>query len=123
MLADKNADKYGFKLNTGILAWASLSRLQNKRREMYSQAQSHLGKSKRKEQSRTRVARSKMITTAIPMFAEKGFDATSISDIEVAAGVKRGMLVYHFKSKKSSGRLPLIVSLLSPTKKKTIQPQ
>ena len=101
ILADRNTDKYGLKLDTGMLTWASLSRLQNKRREMYSQAQSHLGNPKRKEQSRTRLAKAKMIATATPMFAEKGYDATTISEIEINANVKRGMLVYHFKTKKN----------------------
>ena len=105
IFADRNLDKYGFKLNAGILAWTSLSRLQNQRREMYSQhqsqSQSHPGKSKRKEQSRTRLAKAKMISVATPMFAEKGYGATSISEIEIKANVKRGMLVYHFKTKRN----------------------
>jgi TetR/AcrR family transcriptional regulator len=68
---------------------------------MYSQAQHHPGKSKRKEQSRTRLAKAKMISVATPMFAEKGYGATSISEIEIKANVKRGMLVYHFKTKRN----------------------
>jgi AcrR family transcriptional regulator len=68
---------------------------------MYSQPQSYLGKSKRKEQSRTRLAKARMIKAATPMFAEKGYDATSVSEIEIKANVKRGMLVYHFKTKKN----------------------
>jgi TetR/AcrR family transcriptional regulator len=35
------------------------------------------------------------------MFAEKGYGATSISEIEIKANVKRGMLVYHFKTKRN----------------------
>ena len=68
---------------------------------MYSQAQYHPIKSKRKEQSRTRLAKAKMISVATPMFAEKGYSATSISEIEIKANVKRGMLVYHFKTKRN----------------------
>jgi len=68
---------------------------------MYSQAQHHPGKSKRKEQSRTRLAKAKIIKVATPMFAEKGYGATSISEIEIKANVKRGMLVYHFKTKRN----------------------
>ena len=67
---------------------------------MYSQAQHRPGKPKRKEQSRTRLAKAKMISVATPMFAEKGYGATSISEIEIKANVKRGMLVYHFKTKR-----------------------
>ena len=68
---------------------------------MYSQAQHHPGEPKRKEQSRTRLAKAKMISVATPMFAEKGYGATSISEIEIKANVKRGMLVYHFKTKRN----------------------
>ena len=67
---------------------------------MYSQAQHHPGKPKRKEQSRTRLAKARMIRVATPMFAEKGYGATSVSEIEIKANVKRGMLVYHFKTKR-----------------------
>ncbi len=68
---------------------------------MYSQAQHHPGEPKRKEQSRTRLAKAKMIRVATPMFAEKGYGATSVSEIEIKANVKRGMLVYHFKTKRN----------------------
>ena len=67
---------------------------------MYSQAQHHPGKPKRKEQSRTRLAKARMIRVATAMFAEKGYGATSVSKIEIKANVKRGMLVYHFKTKR-----------------------
>ena len=68
---------------------------------MYSQAQHHPGKPKRKEQSRTRLAKARMIRVATAMFAEKGYGATSVSEIEIKANVKRGMLVYHFKTKRN----------------------
>lgn len=60
------------------------------------------GKSKntRRPQARTEKARSSMISVATSMFAENGYDATAIRDVEVKAGVKRGMLIYHFGSKK-----------------------
>lgn len=54
----------------------------------------------RRVQERTEVARSKLINAGVPLFAEKGFDAVSIRDIEIASGVKRGMLIYHFDNKK-----------------------
>ena len=54
----------------------------------------------RRIQERTEVARSKLINAGVPLFAEKGFDAVSIRDIEIASGVKRGMLIYHFDNKK-----------------------
>ena len=68
---------------------------------MYSQAQYNPGMSKRKEQSRTRLAKAKIIRAATPMFTEKGYGATSVSEIEIKANVKRGMLVYHFKTKRN----------------------
>ena len=56
---------------------------------------------KRRIQERTEVARASIIAAATPMFAEQGFDAISVRDIEIAAKVKRGMLSYHFESKDS----------------------
>ena len=53
----------------------------------------------RRTQARTELARASMISAATPMFAENGFTATSVREIEVAADVKRGMLVYHFGDK------------------------
>ena len=55
----------------------------------------------RRVQERTEVARSKLINAGVPLFAEKGFGAVSIRDIEIASGVKRGMLIYHFDNKKN----------------------
>ena len=57
-------------------------------------------KQTRRPQARTEKARSSMISVATSMFAEKGYHATAIRDIEIKAGVKRGMLIYHFGSKK-----------------------
>lgn len=54
---------------------------------------------KRRTQKRAEIARSNIIQAAIPMFAEQGFDAISVSNIETAANVKRGILAYHFGSK------------------------
>jgi AcrR family transcriptional regulator len=68
---------------------------------MYSQAQTHPDKSKRKEQFRTRLAKANIISAATPLFAEKGYGATTTSEIEINANVKRGMLVYHFRTKKN----------------------
>ncbi|MDG1749087.1 MAG: helix-turn-helix domain containing protein, partial [Porticoccaceae bacterium] len=57
-------------------------------------------KQSRRPQARTEKARSSMISVATSMFAEKGYDATAIRDVEIKAGVQRGMLIYHFGSKK-----------------------
>jgi len=57
-------------------------------------------KKTRRPQARTEKARSNMISVATSMFAEKGYHATAIRDVEIKAGVQRGMLIYHFGSKK-----------------------
>jgi AcrR family transcriptional regulator len=53
----------------------------------------------KKTQVRTELARAKMVAAAIPMFSQNGYGATSVREIEIAAAVKRGMLVYHFGTK------------------------
>jgi TetR/AcrR family transcriptional regulator len=75
-------------------------------------------KVRRRVQERTEIARSKLIEAATPMFAEQGFDAISVRDIENAAGVKRGGLSYHFGTKDELWREatnalfnPLIIAL------------
>ncbi len=55
----------------------------------------------RRTQERTEIARANLMQAATPMFAEQGFDAVSVRDIEIAADVKRGMLAYHFGDKES----------------------
>ena len=41
----------------------------------------------------------KILQVAEELFAEKGFDATSIEKIAKAAGVNKGLIYYHFKDK------------------------
>lgn len=41
----------------------------------------------------------KIFETAIKLFAEKGYDATSIEEITSVVGVAKGTLYYHFSSK------------------------
>ena len=55
----------------------------------------------RRTQARTEFARASMIRAATPMFAEIGFAATRVRDVEIASKVKRGMLVYHFGNKEN----------------------
>ncbi|WP_319586273.1 TetR/AcrR family transcriptional regulator [uncultured Desulfobulbus sp.] len=43
----------------------------------------------------------RILEAAGQLFADKGFDATSISDITEASGVGRGLLYYYFKNKRS----------------------
>ena len=55
----------------------------------------------RRTQERTEIARASLVNAATPLFAEQGFDAVSVRDIEIAAQVRRGMLAYHFGDKES----------------------
>jgi AcrR family transcriptional regulator len=55
----------------------------------------------RRSQDRAEATRSKLINAAETMFSEIGFDAVSLRDIENAAGVKRGLLAYHFADKET----------------------
>ena len=41
----------------------------------------------------------KIFETSMKLFAEKGYDATSIEDITATVGVAKGTLYYHFTSK------------------------
>jgi AcrR family transcriptional regulator len=41
----------------------------------------------------------KIFETSLKLFAEKGYDATSIEEITSAVGVAKGTLYYHFSSK------------------------
>ena len=41
----------------------------------------------------------KIFETSMRLFAEKGYDATSIEDITATVGVAKGTLYYHFSSK------------------------
>ena len=41
----------------------------------------------------------KIFETSMKLFAEKGYDATSIEDITTTVGVAKGTLYYHFSSK------------------------
>lgn len=42
-----------------------------------------------------------ILDTALNLFMEKGFDETSISDIQNSLGIARGTLYYHFASKEA----------------------
>jgi len=44
-------------------------------------------------------AKEKIINAAIKLFAEKGFDATSVDEIANLAGVNNAMIYYYFSSK------------------------
>jgi AcrR family transcriptional regulator len=44
-------------------------------------------------------SRAKILDAAYDLFAENGFGATTITDISEAAGVAKGLVLFHFKSK------------------------
>ena len=56
---------------------------------------------KRRKQERTELTRNKLLDAAIRLFSEQGFDGLSIRDLEKAAEVQRGLLVYHFEDKET----------------------
>ena len=41
----------------------------------------------------------KIFETAMKLFAEKGYEATSVEEITATVGVAKGTLYYHFSSK------------------------
>ncbi|MCA1055034.1 TetR/AcrR family transcriptional regulator [Rossellomorea aquimaris] len=59
----------------------------------------------------------KIVEAAIEMFAEKGYAATSTSQIAKKAGVAEGTIFRHYKTKKD-----LLLSIVSPTIAKLIAP-
>lgn len=56
---------------------------------------------KRRPQERAELTKNKILQTATRLFSERGYDAATIRDIEVQAGVQRNSLTYHFDSKEN----------------------
>lgn len=54
-----------------------------------------------RRQDRGQATRDQLVAEATQLFAERGFDATSIEAVLEAAGVSRGSLYHHFKSKEA----------------------
>lgn len=54
---------------------------------------------KRRPQERAEITKKKLIDVAIQEFSERGFDAVTLRDIEVRAGVQRNLVSYHFGNK------------------------
>ena len=52
-------------------------------------------------QERAQLTRERLLEAAIGCFAQAGYDAASTRQIEAAAGVKRGLIAYHFGSKEA----------------------
>ncbi len=53
----------------------------------------------RRTQERAEITRGKLIAVALREFSERGFDAVTVRDVEVSAGVQRNLVSYHFGSK------------------------
>lgn len=54
---------------------------------------------KRRTQERTEITRAKLLDAATRIFSEQGYEGVSIRELEKAAEVQRGLLVYHFTDK------------------------
>jgi len=52
-------------------------------------------------QERAQITRERLLTAAIQCFASTGYEASSTRQIETAAGVKRGLIGYHFGTKEA----------------------
>ena len=57
------------------------------------------GKPKQRQSRRVKATRLKLLNAARDMFAEKGFDSTTIDDITERADVGKGTFYYHFTDK------------------------
>ena len=54
---------------------------------------------KRRPQERAEVTRRKLIEVALQEFSKRGYDAVTVRDIEITAGLQRNLLSYHFGGK------------------------
>jgi len=54
---------------------------------------------KRRPQERAEITKRNLILVALKEFSERGFDAVTVRDIEIMAGVQRNLVSYHFGSK------------------------
>ncbi|WP_044747239.1 TetR/AcrR family transcriptional regulator [Bacillus alveayuensis] len=69
------------------------------------------------EESNMSEKQKKIVKAAIEMFSEKGFAATSTSEIAKKAGVAEGTIFRHYKTKKD-----LLISIVMPTIIKYVSP-
>ena len=54
----------------------------------------------------------KIFETSMKLFAEKGYDATSIEEITATVGVAKGTLYYHFSSKEHNNYIDKIKAII-----------
>ena len=58
----------------------------------------------RRQQQRARETRTALLQTAIGAFSTQGFESISVRQLEETAGVKRGLVAYHFGDKEQLWR-------------------
>lgn len=58
----------------------------------------------RRQQQRARETRAQLLQTAIDAFSTQGFESISVRQLEEFAGVKRGLVAYHFGDKEQLWR-------------------
>lgn len=64
-------------------------------------------KGSRTQEERNAIARARLCHAALELFALKGYDSTTLSDIGVRAGYSRGLAQYHFGTKTALAELLL----------------
>ena len=62
----------------------------------------------------------KIFETSMRLFAEKGYDGTSIEDITSTVGVAKGTLYYHFSSEEGMNLLKNSINIKTESQKKYI---
>jgi len=67
-------------------------------------SQAPVKKPSRRRQQRAVETRAALLDTAISAFSSRGFDGVSVRQLEEAAGVKRGLVGYHFGDKEQLWR-------------------
>lgn len=72
-------------------------------------------------QERGQATRDLLMRTAIQSFAKLGYDASSTRQIEADAGVKRGLIAYHFGTKENFWKTTVAWSLKEPTAEMTAE--
>ena len=60
--------------------------------------------SPRRQQQRARDTRNTLLETAVTAFSTRGYEGVSVRALEESAGVKRGLVAYHFGDKESLWR-------------------
>jgi AcrR family transcriptional regulator len=95
----KLAYKLNFKGNETPWPWFWRRGFSAVRELMIEKGARAKGKPKQRQKRRVKATRLKLLNAARDMFAEKGFDSTTIDDITERADVGKGTFYYHFTDK------------------------